>query len=256
MGFPKLANISSQTYFEILCQWLEDCDNNHAGCHPEAADVSLARMPTRLIDVEETDSQNVHLVENQHNQISQVQHLRYIALSHPWGDRTEHNHYCTTRQNITHHKAGIDINILPLTFKDAIQVTRKLGVRYLWIDSLCIVQGEDGDFEEEAKHMETVFSSAYCVIAATCAAGSSSGFLKSRQDREVVKLDRPGEPPLYVCDSIDNFQRDVIEGTLSQRGWVLQERALARRTIYFAKNQTYWECGEGVRCETMTRMRK
>ncbi|KAI3326456.1 HET-domain-containing protein [Xylariaceae sp. AK1471] len=255
IGFPKLADITSQTYFDILRQWLEDCDINHTGCHPEVAETSPIRVPTRLIDLGEKDPQNVHLVETQRNQISQVRHFRYIALSHPWGDKAEHSHYCTTRQNITRHKAGIDIDVLPRTFKDAIQATRKLGVRYLWIDSLCIVQGEDGDFEDEAKHMETVFSSAYCVIAATCASGASSGFLKSRQDRKVVKLERPRESPLYVCDSIDNFQRDVIEGPLNKRGWVLQERALARRTIYFAKNQTYWECGEGVRCETLARMR-
>ncbi|KAI0414895.1 heterokaryon incompatibility protein-domain-containing protein [Xylaria grammica] len=255
IGFPKLPEISSQTYFQILRQWLEDCDNNHAGCCLETAEASPTRMPTRLIDVEGDDSQNVYLFETQHSQISQVQHFKYAALSHPWGDKAEHSHYCTTRENITHHKAGLDIDTLPRTFKDAIRATRGLGVRYLWIDSLCIIQGEGGDFEEEAKHMETVFSSAYCVIAATCAGGASSGFLQSRPDRTVIKLEKPGEPPLYVCDSIDNFQRDVIEGTLNKRGWVLQERALARRTIYFAKNQTYWECGEGVRCETLMKMR-
>ncbi|KAI0539607.1 HET-domain-containing protein [Xylaria digitata] len=242
IGLPKLADISSQTYFEILRQWLEDCDNNHTGCLPETTEGSVTRMPTRLIDVEE-GSQRVYLLETQHGQL----HLRYVALSHPWGDGAEHSHYSTTRQNIAHHKAGINIDILPRTFQDAIQATRKLGVRYLWIDSLCIVQGEDGDFEEEAKHMETVFSSAYCVISATCASGMSSGFLKTREERKVVKLERPGEPPLYVCDSIDDFQGDVIEGPLNKRGWVLQERVLARRTIYFAKKQTYWECGEGVR---------
>lgn len=85
--------------------------------------------------------------------------------------------------------------------------------------------------------------------------GCQAVFFKTRPVRKVVRFERPGEPAFYVCESIDNFQRDVIEGTLNTRGWVLQERALARRTIYFAENQTYWECGEGVRCETMIRMR-
>ncbi|KAL1612964.1 hypothetical protein SLS60_001195 [Paraconiothyrium brasiliense] len=58
----------------------------------------------------------------------------------------------------------------------------------------------------------------------------------------------------YICDAIDDFTRDVEQGNLNRRGWVLQERALSRRTIYFAENQTYWECGEGVRCETLTMM--
>ncbi|KAF2964618.1 hypothetical protein GQX73_g8957 [Xylaria multiplex] len=255
IGLPKLADISSQTYFEILRQWLENCDNNHT-CLPKPKEGSITRMPTRLIDVEEKGQQYVHLLETQHSQISQVQYLRYIALSHPWGNTDNLSHYCTTRENIAHHKAAIDIDVLPRTFKDAIHTTRKLGVRYLWIDSLCIVQGEGGDFEEEVKYMETVFSSAYCVIAATCASGMFSGFLNSREEREVVELERPGDSPLYVCEFIDDFQGDVIDGPLNKRGWVLQERALARRTIYFAKKQTYWECGEGVRCETLARMKK
>ncbi|KAI0432395.1 heterokaryon incompatibility protein-domain-containing protein [Xylaria sp. FL1042] len=255
IGFPKLADVSSSTFFEILRRWLDDCDDKHPGCDLQSIDTSLMRVPTRLIDVREKGSPTVRLVETSHSQRNQIQHFRYFALSHPWGDKAEHNHYCSTRENIGHHKAGINIDILPGTFKDAVQVTRELGVRYLWIDSLCIVQGENGDFDEEAIHMETVFSTAYCVLAATRARGSSSGFLATRTNRKVVKLERSGECPLYVCESIDNFQRDVIEGPLNKRGWVFQERALARRTIYFAENQNYWECGEGVRCETMTRMK-
>ncbi|KAI3324604.1 HET-domain-containing protein [Xylariaceae sp. AK1471] len=255
IGLPKLATIASPTYFELLRQWLQDCDSNHAGCDEEAKETLQMIVPTRLIDVGKKGSPNVHLLETYYGWISQVQHFRYIAVSHPWGDKVEHNHYCTTRLNIDHHKAGIPIDVLPDTFKDAILVTREFGVQYLWIDSLCIVQGEGGDFDEEAKHMETVFSSAYCVIAATRAKGMSSGFIKSRPERKVVKFERPGKTSFYVCETIDNFQRDVIEGSLNKRGWVLQERALARRTIYFAENQTYWECGFGVRCETLTRMK-
>ncbi|KAI0440127.1 heterokaryon incompatibility protein-domain-containing protein [Xylaria telfairii] len=247
IGFPKLADIASPTYFEILREWLTDCDNNHTGCHLETTETSPFRLPTRLIDVGRNEFPDVHLLETRSCQELSTQHVRYIALSHPWGDKAENSHYYTTRSNISYHQTGIPVNKLPDTVKDAIRVTRALGVRYLWIDSLCIVQGEDGDFNEEAKHMETVFSFAYCVISASSAKGMSSGFLKSRRDRRVVKFDRPGEPPFYICESIDNFQRDVIEGPLNKRGWVLQERALARRTIYFTENQTYWECGEGVR---------
>ncbi|KAJ2995203.1 hypothetical protein NUW58_g1344 [Xylaria curta] len=251
---PKLVATASQTYFDILRQWLKDCDENHVGCRLESTDASLIRIPTRLINVGEMGSPVVYLLETQLSQVLPSQNFRYIALSHPWGDRAEHTHYFTTLRNINRHKSGMHISALPNTFKDAIRVAQELGVRYLWIDSLCIVQGEDGDFADEAKHMETVFSSAYCVIAATRAKGMSSGFLGSRPLRKVARFERLGDP-FYVCEPIDNFQRDVIEGALNKRGWVLQERALARRTIYFAENQTYWECGDGVRCETLSRMR-
>ncbi|KAJ3578871.1 hypothetical protein NPX13_g1697 [Xylaria arbuscula] len=255
IGQPNLADISSPIYFDIIRQWVNDCDTNHLGCHIDMKESPTLRLPTRLIDVGDQHSPNIRLLETESSQGDQILQFRYIALSHPWGDTTKHHHYLTTRQNIHSHKAGIDEDLLPKTLRDAIQVTRELGVRYLWVDSLCIIQGEDGDFNEEAVHMETVFSTAYCVIAATRARGSSSGFLDARLERKVVKLERSGRTPIYVCESIDNFQQEVIDGPLNKRGWVLQERALARRTIYFAEKQNYWECGEGVRCETFTRMK-
>lgn len=145
---------------------------------------------------------------------------------------------------------------LPLTFQHAVAITRDLGVEYLWIDSICIIQGEDGDFKYEASRMEDVFSNAYCVLAACSALGQHDGFLKERHQRQSLLLQQSGNPPVFVCEFIDDFHHDVLESNLSRRGWVLQERALARRTIYFTDKQTYWECGEGVRSETMTRMHK
>ncbi|KAK4496275.1 hypothetical protein PRZ48_012255 [Zasmidium cellare] len=137
--------------------------------------------------------------------------------------------------------------------QEAIQLTRDIGLEYLWVDALCIIQGPGGDFNDEAERMEQVFSAAYCVIAASRAKGVSDGFLGRRAQRKTVMMPNHS---LFLCEDIDDFQQDVIDGHLNQRGWVLQERALARRTIYFAERQTYWECGKGVRCETFTRMTK
>ena len=83
--------------------------------------------------------------------------------------------------------------------------------------------------------METVFSSAYCVIAATAAEGTDDGFLGPWPLGRFVTLSNP-LGPLYLCESIDNFRGDVEDAGLSHRGWVLQERALAQRTIFFSKN--------------------
>ncbi|KAG9201541.1 hypothetical protein G6514_005548 [Epicoccum nigrum] len=159
--------------------------------------------------------------------------------------------------DLAHFRQAIPEDQLPPTFKDAVICTRKLGVRYLWIDSICILQGKDGDFNVEAKKMEDVYSGAMCVIAASRAKSQLDGFLiKPRLKRDYVMFQRHGEKPFYVCETIDNFDKDVIKGPLNKRGWVLQERALARRTIYFTESQTYFECGRGVRCETMTYMHK
>ena len=151
------------------------------------------------------------------------------------------------------HKECIPEADLPHLFKDAIKLTRALHCQYIWIDSLCIVQGEGGDFESEAVRMELVYGMAYCVIATTHAMGNSDSFLTPVLKRDYVKIDNKGIP-FYVCDPIDDFQEHVLNGHLNTRGWVLQERALARRTIHFTNKQIYWECGEGIRCEIMTRM--
>lgn len=253
IGFPKLLTIESAAYFNVLRGWLEDC-NKHAECSLNRP--ASSRSPTRVIDVGQVGSHKVHLCKTATWETRQREVLKYVALSHPWGAAETNDHFCTTSSNIQERvERGILVDDLPDTFKHAVTVTRELGVQYLWIDSLCIIQGDDGDFKEEAQYMESVFSSALCVVAASRASGTSAGFLKERRDRKFVKFGAAGASPFYVCEAIDNFQRDVIDGPLNKRGWVLQERALARRTIYFTETQTYWECGEGVRCETLTKMR-
>ena len=164
--------------------------------------------------------------------------------------------FCTYTTNIEQFKERIDIAELPKTFQDAVHVTRQLGLQYLWIDSLCIVQNDPQDWDAESKLMEQVFSSAYVTIAASCASGTEDGFLKPRTDRQCVSLTDGNGAQYYLCDAIDNFSADVDQGELNKRGWVLQERALSRRTVYFAERQSYWECGGGVRCETLTKMKK
>jgi hypothetical protein len=61
---------------------------------------------------------------------------------------------------------------------------------------------------------------------------------------------------LYVCEDVEDFDNDVENAVLNTRGWVLQERVLSCRTIHFSKNHTYWECGEGVHCENLTRLER
>jgi hypothetical protein len=191
------------------------------------------------------------------------EHDRYIALSHPWGKPNENPPFITVLKDesgqgreLDKFKEAIPYDQLPRTFKDAVDTTRALDVQYIWIDSICIIQGENGDFNEESERMEDVFSHAYCVISASAASGQNSGFLKPRPQRDFLTFEDPGKGLFYICDFIDNFGEDVLNSSLSKRGWVFQEHALARRTIFFTSTQTYFECGRGVRCETLTKMHK
>ena len=205
-------------------------------------------MPTRLIDVGTVGDNQARLIQTAADSTGE-----WIALSHQWGPEP---HFSTNRKNLNDHMAGMEFENLPATFRDAVTVTRALGLKYLWIDSICIIQGKDGDFNQEAKRMEEVYSGAYCVLAATRATSHYSGFLEARKARDFVALSRENEAPFYICEIIDDFKTHVLDGGLNSRGWVMQEHALARRTIFFTEHQTYWECGEGVRCETMTKMKK
>lgn len=204
-------------------------------------------MPTRVIDVAKTDKE-VFL-----HHPDPTERENWVALSHPWGDG---EHYSLTRTEISKFTAGLELKDLPPTFRDAVIVTRALKQKYLWIDSLCIIQGPDGDFNEEAQRMEQVYSGAYCVISASCALGHYSGFLQPRAKRNFVTMKTASQASFYICELIDDFQKHVLDGPLNKRAWVMQEHALARRTIFFTGSQTYWECGKGVRCETLVSMKK
>ncbi|KAI0968943.1 heterokaryon incompatibility protein-domain-containing protein [Xylaria arbuscula] len=248
VGNPRLPD--GEPRFEICRQWLEDCDT-HNSCKLVDRFNQIAKgRPTRLLNVGEENAAQLHLYETNEKDVD----LKYLALSHPWGDKRLHSHFMTNVDNYENHKKGISETNLPDLFKDAIKLTRALRCRYIWIDSLCIKQGKGGDFESEAERMELVYSMAYCVIATTHATGNSDSFLTRRSKRDFVKIDKDGTP-FYVCEPIDDFQKHVLDGHLNTRGWVLQERALARRTIHFTKEQMYWECGEGIRCETLTKMK-
>lgn len=182
-----------------------------------------------------------------------------MALSHPWGKTRA---FRTLPDNLEQHRDGISLyNVdFPSTFRDAVITTRALGRRYLWIDSICIIQGKDGDFGQEAPRMEDVFSGANCVLAASSAHSQQDGFLNPREEEhkflQLNNNQQPSAPTPFICEFIDNFDEDVLNSPLSKRGWVMQERALARRTIYFTNKQAYFECGNGVRCETLAKVEK
>jgi hypothetical protein len=249
IGIPELPK--GEARFEICRQWLQDCDAHDSCKLLDRFKLTDLGPPTRLLYVGEGDAPQLRLYVTRKEDVN----LKYIALSHPWGNKSHHSHFLTDIGNVNEHKKSISETDLPALFKDAIKLTRELHCQYIWIDSLCIIQGKGGDFESEAVRMELVYSMAYCVIATTHATGNSDKFLTPGSERDCVKIGNHGSQ-FYVCEPIDDFQKHVLDGHLNTRGWVLQERALARRTIHFTKEQMYWECGEGIRCETMTKMKK
>ncbi|KAH6714513.1 hypothetical protein BKA61DRAFT_360698 [Leptodontidium sp. MPI-SDFR-AT-0119] len=101
-----------------------------------------------------------------------------------------------------------------------------------------------------------LLTSAYCTIAATSADDSYARFLTERQSGDYVYIQDDSGRQVYVGTDIADFDNDVEKARLNTRAWVMQERFLSRRTIYFGKNQMYWECGEGIYCEDLTQLIK
>ncbi|KAK1584941.1 heterokaryon incompatibility protein [Colletotrichum navitas] len=244
IGFPLLPEPNSQGQLSLFKHWIQSCDSTHHACHRHDGQ-TISEMPTRLVKV--TDP--IRLISS-----CTIEPSRYIALSHCWGQLQEHERFCLYQRNHHQLEARIDFDRLPKTFRDAITVTRGLGIEYIWIDTLCIIQDDGDDWEKESSKMETVFSAAYCTLSAASAESSLDGFLSPRPPRPCVRLRTEDSRQLYICPHIDDFHRDVELAKINRRGWVLQERALSRRSIYYSQTQVYWECGEGIRCETMGRL--
>ena len=187
---------------------------------------------------------------------------RYVALTHRWGDPSLHGGFHSlSHEKLERWKTHLDLKMLPRTFQDAVRITRGLGIRYLWVDALCIIQDDLEDLQAQIGKMEDVFRCAYVTLSATCATGSDDGFLKTdRRMRRHYPLSYTNQlgslDMIYLCDPIDDFERHVEHSALSQRGWVFQERALSRRIIHFTEVQVYWECGKGIRCETLSSQHK
>ncbi|OTB13671.1 hypothetical protein K445DRAFT_368493 [Daldinia sp. EC12] len=230
-GFPKLPSPGSDVQFQLIREWLRDCDEKHH-CQKRP----LSNLPRRVIDVGDVGQQYIRLKCD----TSSTKDI-YVVLSHRWGKPTGQPRFGTLCANIESFKDYINLDDLPQTFKDAVIVTRHLGIKFLWIDSLCIIQDSAEDWITESAKMDEIFNSAYCTIAASSAGSTTEGFLRERQERETVVIQKDEADPLYISEVIDNFRGDIEEGELNQRGWVLQERALSRRTIYFIWLISYYE---------------
>ncbi|KAH8659799.1 hypothetical protein BX600DRAFT_522405 [Xylariales sp. PMI_506] len=258
LGLPVLLDPSSQEHFTLLKEWIRACDASHGACRHDSSieeDGTTQVLPTRLVEV----GQTLRLVESSSISHITISTVRYVALSHCWGPLKSNERFCTYKHNLDDFKNSLNFDAMPRLFQDAVITARGLGVGYIWIDSLCIVQDDIDDWNFESVRMEQVFSHAYCTIGASAARSSLEGFLGPRPPRPCVQLRRPvhggrGERIVYVCPDIDDFQRHVELGELNRRGWVLQERALSRRSIHYTSTQVYWECGAGVHCETLARL--
>jgi hypothetical protein len=259
LGLPILPRANDRPDFGLLRAWLDWCDDKHE-CNMDQSNGDMP-LPTRLLYVGAVDNPSYNPDFLRLDLGSQIRAVtKYIALSHRWGKLSdqEKEKFCTSQKNIKRRLGGFSLSDLPKTFRDAVEVTRQLRIPYLWIDSLCIIQyGDKGeDWRCESLQMETVFSAAYCTIAATSATDWNTGFLERAWTTESLYVKSAAGRHVYVGTDIDDFDKDVGDAELNRRAWVMQESVLAQRTIHFTTKQIYFECGEGVYCENLIKLQR
>jgi hypothetical protein len=152
------------------------CKQIHFDCHKT---IITRKLPTRLIYVSEND-QGVRLCTTKdfESQENNNEDLKYASLSHCWG--TKEMSVVTTQNNIKDMLRSIPVSSLTKTFRDAITITRRLKLQYLWIDSLCIVQGDSEDWVRESAMMASVYAGCFVNLVASAAPDGSVGCLFDR----------------------------------------------------------------------------
>ncbi|KAK4552609.1 hypothetical protein LTR86_010253 [Recurvomyces mirabilis] len=221
---------------DLVKDWLKECCEAHPSCGSSAP----SKLPTRVLDVsgECVRLLNASLITS----VAEVPDHRYTALSHRWGTM-----------------AGIPFYMFPPTFRDAIEATKLLGVRYLWIDSLCIVQDSPEDWARECQDMGSYYRDSWLTLAALDSNCSWERFLADRAAPRTVEMRlahwSPPSPPgdvLTIRRQPPDRKHIFQSAALNSRGWVLQERLLATRVLNFSRSGLFWECQTCSRQETST----
>ena len=223
---------------------LRRCQETNSKCNE---DVDDSWVPSRLIFVGSADGLFQPKLVLTRDLYSNTP-IQYLALSHRWGTSS----FLTLDSgNEERFRKHIPLRELRQTFQDAIKIAQELRVPYVWIDSLCIIQGSEQDWRAESKTMHLVYRNAFCTLAAAEAGKLEDGFIDIA--KPVVKteflllLELQGkvEEFMVIYDSARFLQSRIPKWPLMNRGWVLQESLLSRRTMYFG-TPLIWECREGL----------
>jgi hypothetical protein len=235
---------ASESSLRIAASWLANCFNNHAQCSPTVPGCQI--LPRRLLNVGD-ENKDPFLVEPAANSHPG----RWVALSYCWGGEPSMR---LTKENIGRLKQGIALNRFDATIRDAILVTRALGITYLWVDALCILQDHDSrDWNEQSSKMTAIYGGSTLTIVAANSNSVMQGFLKERKLQYIPlswvhQTARDGQPlrsrapqRLHISPSW-NPEDDKITGPWTTRGWTMQEGLLPNRLLFYTSSQMIWKC--------------
>ncbi|KAH8775892.1 heterokaryon incompatibility protein-domain-containing protein [Hyaloscypha finlandica] len=217
--------------------WMERCCRTHRLCNS----FRTSTKPTRLIDLN-PDGPRICLSKDLPADIN------YATLSHCWGSS---KHAVLKKASMPDFLRRIPFKGISKTIQDAFEITQYLGIRYLWVDSLCIVQDDKDDWNSESALMAIVYGNSSINIAASGAEDGTIGCFFDRGEawRCQVSITIGEQSLLYDCVSNEMYRYNFADMPLGRRGWALQERLLPSRTLHFTTTQILWECHQKTTCE-------
>ena len=225
----------SSTNLVKISSWLNNCQEHH-NCK-----TMQGIMPTRLIEITGTPE----TISMRLRQTEDIGSVPFAALIYGWGG--EQPMKCLS-SNIVSYGTAIPFEKQLPTIKDAAKVCQGMGLHYLWIDALCIIQDDFNDKSVEIAKMPSTFGSATVTIAAARSSSATEGFLGERysgpREGAIVRYRcMDGKLGSITLVKLDDRGFESVE-PIDERGWTLQERLLSSRIIEFGSRQTRWICPE------------
>ena len=232
---------------EAAAGWLSTCQTNHEKCRVMVSPDDY--VPKRLLSVDQPNVGKVRIVSEPWSKDASI---RYATLSHCWGSSKPLK---LTSGSLSLLEAGIEVQQLPQVFQDAVSTSRSLGIQFLWIDSLCILQDSKRDWDEQAPQMSQIYRNGCLNIAMSAAANSSQTCFQSRDHSQtepcIVRTDWDACPNDEYHIYHNDIWQDLVESKpLSKRAWIVQELILPPRVLYLSGQQLSWECYQLTACET------
>lgn len=241
----------SQSGLEWVKTRLDHCMRRH----PKCPNNKSSKLPTRVLALQRSAPGAIISVRIEEDLESRT---HYATLSHRWGLE---QHCVTTLSNLVQRKTDIPWSSIPQTFKDAIQFSLTLGINYLWIDALCIVQDSPLDWQRESAKMADIYQNSYLTLAAAYSGSDTGGcFQNISRSAAEYSLNSPPDAPtspspmIKVREKVRHWDHLTEQQSkelypLLTRGWVFQERILSPRTLHFCCQEMVWECNSETKCE-------
>ena len=223
----------------LLRSWLGLCERSHGQlCEAEDAASAHERLPVnmRVIDV-----MGRRVVPYRRG-------WEYVALTYVWGEHLMGR--AMPKMDKSRANAGAELpEWLPKTVADAMETVDRLGYRYLWVDSLCIIQDDDGDRHSQLLRMDAIYAHAAVSIAAASGDHADCGLPGISTPRR-FRQHRASAKGLTFAVPLPRFDElNTSELAWNTRAWTFQEKVLSRRLLIFTDHQVYFRCSNGVWAE-------